>query len=381
MAKHDVNTGLYLVAMVGIVAVIGLIVLVMNNGGSSFELSTEDLSGDALKKLQRQEGFSVELGSKGPKAIQEEPLVPCSDTDAGLEYDEQGTVSGTGISQPYSMTDYCAAGKLWEFYCNQDGFATYERAVDCEAVIGSGYECLNGECVLLYDDGDGDGILDDGDFSGIAGDNPCIGGNTVNCDDNCINDPNTNQDDSDNDEAGDVCDNCVNDANEDQLDTDADGFGDACDNCPNYQNADQVDADADGVGDVCDGAPNFEITDITLLQSVITYNGPYNYTTVANYEITVENTGTADYNVIYDPDELRLSKDMDPYNTHPKDLNPNYVTELDQGDNVVFELEALFHTNITLAGQTIFLNVTADINDEIPELHENDNWRTTTDTY
>lgn len=36
-----------------------------------------------------------------------------------------------------------------------------------------------------YPDRDGDQVPDDGDFSGIAGDSPCVGGNTVGCDDNC----------------------------------------------------------------------------------------------------------------------------------------------------------------------------------------------------
>jgi len=48
-------------------------------------------------------------------------------------------------------------------------------------------------------DTDGDGIFDDGDNSGIAGDNPCTGGSTTNCDDNCINAYNPDQADSDGD--------------------------------------------------------------------------------------------------------------------------------------------------------------------------------------
>jgi hypothetical protein len=36
-----------------------------------------------------------------------------------------------------------------------------------------------------FPDGDGDQIPDDGDLSGIAGDTPCVGGATSNCDDNC----------------------------------------------------------------------------------------------------------------------------------------------------------------------------------------------------
>lgn len=103
--------------------------------------------------------------------------------------------------------------------------------------------------------------------------------------DNCICDPNQDQQDTDGDGAGDVCDpcddldedgvcdeedNCLGVSNPDQLDSDGDGLGDACDvcpdnadndsdgdgvcddNCPADYNPDQADADLDGIGDVCD---------------------------------------------------------------------------------------------------------------------------------
>ena len=54
-------------------------------------------------------------------------------------------------------------------------------------------------------DRDGDGILEDGDASGTAGDNPCTGGVTVNCDDNCPNVANANQADADANGIGDAC--------------------------------------------------------------------------------------------------------------------------------------------------------------------------------
>ena len=54
-------------------------------------------------------------------------------------------------------------------------------------------------------DSDGDCILDDGDFSGVAGDYPCTGGETENCDDNCRFTYNPNQADNDSDGIGNVC--------------------------------------------------------------------------------------------------------------------------------------------------------------------------------
>ncbi|MCP3978226.1 MAG: hypothetical protein GY716_02685 [bacterium] len=63
----------------------------------------------------------------------------------------------------------------------------------------------DGEGNICDTDDDGDGVLDDGDGSGTIGDNPCTGGNTTGCDDNC---------------------QFV--ANADQTDGNANGVGSAC---------------------------------------------------------------------------------------------------------------------------------------------------------
>lgn len=97
-------------------------------------------------------------------------------------------------------------------------------------------------------DSDADGILDDGDLSGTAGDNPCTGGQTTNCDDNCPYVSNPDQGDvipPGGDGVGDAC----------SKDFDGDGVNDNVDKCPDTYDPSQVDGDGDGRGDACDLCP------------------------------------------------------------------------------------------------------------------------------
>ena len=158
-----------------------------------------------------------------------------------------------------------------------------------------------------FRDLDSDGILDDGDNSGTAGDNPCTGGNTGNCDDNCPTTPNPNQEDTDGDESGDECDtdddndgytddqdafpldpnewsdldgdgtgdNADIDDDNDGVpddedifpddpneweDSDEDNVGDNSDNCPNVYNPEQENSDGDGIGDACESVDKWART-------------------------------------------------------------------------------------------------------------------------
>lgn len=190
-----------------------------------------------------------------------------------------GSFFGTSASSPHVAAAAALAQQLLPCYsaAQTQGFLE-GRAVDLgtpskDNVYGSGRLDLgavpNQDADLVGDgcdpDDDNDGILDDGDSSGSEDDNPCTGGATASCDDNCRLTVNADQADGDSDGVGNVCDNCLIDSNADQTDTDSDGLGDACDddddadgilddgdNCRVTPNADQADGDSDGRGDVCD---------------------------------------------------------------------------------------------------------------------------------
>jgi len=207
--------------------------------------------------------------------------------------------AAVGLGSPDRDCD----GQLDDVDTDDDGDYIGDSADNCPLVRNPDQQNTDGDGQgdACDPDDDDDGILDDGDGSNTIGDNPCTGGFTSNCDDNCQITSNPNQADDDSDGIGDVCDdddldgvmnpqdNCRSVPNMFQFDNDGDGQGDACDpdddddgildngdgtdtigdhpctlgfttncddNCRLKENSDQQDTDNDYVGDECDNCPN-----------------------------------------------------------------------------------------------------------------------------
>lgn len=161
-------------------------------------------------------------------------------------------------------------------------------------------------------DSDLDGIPDDGDSSCIIGDNPCSGGATENCDDNCLFDPNPGQEDADSDGLGDLCDNCINYSNGPLRgtctkttqynyivstgqfcteDTDCDDG----EYCEKWQ-ADNYPPGGNGIGDACDCEGNFDCDDGVTSADLAPFLDDWNQRNIYSNPCTNEDPCTGDFN-------------------------------------------------------------------------------------
>ncbi len=133
------KTGLYLLSIVGIVALVGVVVLILNSTSSSSALSTHDFSGQTINVRS-----SVAQ------------IVTCTDSDDGQDYKTKGRTSGGSIDdlkKDECIDDY----SLTEYYC--DGKTVESNIVQCNTALGlvpdDGYEypdyrwsaqCKEGAC-------------------------------------------------------------------------------------------------------------------------------------------------------------------------------------------------------------------------------------------
>ncbi len=140
-------------------------------------------------------------------------------TEVGLTTDDIGPDTDTDVfvpdADPNTTTDPLDSDSDNDGESDGEEDANHNGKVDAEETdpnVSDRSQALPFILPLLLSDSpttkidtDKDGILDDGDSSGTAGDNPCMNGETTNCDDNCLDTKNADQADVDGNGIGDVC--------------------------------------------------------------------------------------------------------------------------------------------------------------------------------
>jgi hypothetical protein len=148
-----------------------------------------------------------------------------ADSDGGGDACDGCTdLDGDGYGNPGYPANICPLDNCpWIANPGQEDWDSDGAGDACDSdADGDGVPDTIDNCLLLYnpnqanadgdpygdlcdDDDDADGVLDDGDSSGTAGDNPCTGGATIGCDDNCRTIANSSQADGDSDGIGNAC--------------------------------------------------------------------------------------------------------------------------------------------------------------------------------
>ena len=160
------KTGFYLVSIVAVVAVVALVLMFNGSKDVSDYFVSEDsvvsgeestaLAGQAIRRVRpitRERDFRPDFRSGSDSKSEDsdkDDTIPCSDSDAGLNYTTKGKVHGIWFTTGTEVwsEDYCIRDTniLVEKYCRSDNTA-YSTTVDCKTEFGYGYSCIDGACV------------------------------------------------------------------------------------------------------------------------------------------------------------------------------------------------------------------------------------------